>query len=87
MAYEVLILFTKKTAEAGLEFPEYAVLHDEKRIGLLDNFKPWLLLMFVVIALTYIPALRDVQKYTGDKAPPYDPDNPTPLELYQKGED
>ncbi|HLF65406.1 MAG TPA: cbb3-type cytochrome c oxidase subunit I [Saprospiraceae bacterium] len=82
----IKLLFTKKTEEPGLEFPEYAVLHDEPRIGILDNFRPWLVLMVLVIALAYIPAFRDVLKFTGDKAPPYSPQNPAPLELYQKTE-
>ena len=82
----IKLIFTKKTEESSLEFPECAILHKEPRIMLLDNFRPWLVLMFLVIALAYIPAFRDVLKYTGDKAPPYDPHIPTPLELYQKGE-
>lgn len=76
-------LATPRTEEAALEFPAYEVLHQERRIRLLNNFKPWLIIMVVVIALAYIPALMNVMKYTGSKAPPYDPENPTPLELYQ----
>lgn len=78
------LIVTKRSEEPGVAFPEYAVLHDERRIPLLDNFKPWIVLMLLVIALAYIPAFRDVLKYTGDKAPPFDPNNPAPLELYQK---
>jgi cytochrome c oxidase subunit 1 len=80
------LIFTKRSEDRGLAFPEYAVLHDEPRVRWLDGFRPWLVLMVVIIALAYIPALRDVLKYTGDKAPPYDPNNPVPLELYQKNE-
>ncbi len=76
-------LFAKKTEEPALEFPKYEVLHEEPRIALLNNFRPWLALMGLLIILAYIPALVNVFEYTGSKAPPYDPENPIPLELYE----
>lgn len=76
--------FASRPAEAkGIMFPEYAVLHDEPRIPLLDRFKPWLVVMGVIIALAYTPAILNVIDLTGTKAPPYAPDNPLPLELYE----
>jgi len=82
------LIFTKKSKEeTGLSFPEYAVLHDEPRVGILDNFRPWLVIMGALIVLAYIPALRDIQNYTGPGAKPYDPSNPIPLELTKDQED
>ncbi|MDH3651771.1 MAG: hypothetical protein OEQ53_18955, partial [Saprospiraceae bacterium] len=80
-------LFSKKTEEGALEFPPYEVLHDEPKIALLDNFRPWLALMGVIILLAYLPALSNVFEYTGANSPPYDPENPIPLELYENPND
>lgn len=80
----VSTLLAARTSEPAVEFPTYEVLHEERRIPFLDNFKPWLVIMIVIIALAYVPAILNVMKYTGANAPPYDPDNPTPLELYQE---
>ena len=77
-------VMSRRVATQNVEFPEYAVLHDEKRIPFLDRFKPWLVIMIVVILLAYLPAISNVLNLTGAKAPPYDPQNPTPLELYQE---
>jgi len=77
-------VFSKRVEEPCLEFPAYEVLHDEPRIPLLDKFKPWLLVMIAVIVLAYAPAILNALSLTGAKAPPYAPDNPAPLELYQK---
>ena len=79
-------LLGKKQKEGNVEFPEYAVYHNEPRVNILDDFRPWLVIMFVVIFLAYIPAFTDVFKLTGPEAPPYSPDNPTPLELYEPKE-
>ena len=80
------LLFTKKTKESVLSFPAYEVLHDEKRIPLLDSFKPWVVIMIFVILVAYIPVFRDIANLTGPGAKPFSPDNPTPLELYQNKE-
>jgi cytochrome c oxidase subunit I len=77
-------IFSKSTEEPGLEFPAYEVLHDEPRIALLDKFKPWIIVMIAVIVLAYTPAILNSLNLTGAKAPPYDADNPVPLELFQK---
>ncbi|NNE29445.1 MAG: cytochrome C oxidase subunit I, partial [Saprospiraceae bacterium] len=79
----IKMVFTKKTKESVMEFPEYEVLHDEPRVGILDSFRPWLVIMGLLIILAYVPALRDVLNFTGPGAEPYAPDNPAPLELYE----
>jgi len=75
------LLLCKKTKEAGLSFPAYAVLHDEPRAALLDNFRPWLAVMFFTLIIAYVPVFRDIQNYTGPGAKPYAPESNQPLEL------
>src|SRR5699024_8361810 len=75
------LLFTKSSRESYISFPTYRVIHQEKVIPFLNSFKPWLVIMFVLILLAYIPALMNVFKFTGREAPPYSPNNPTPLEI------
>ena len=67
-----------------LSFPPYEVLHKEKRVALLERFTPWLAIMIFIILVAYIPVFRDVANYTGKGAQPFDPQNPIPLELYEK---
>ena len=76
-------IFSKKEEDAHLSFPPLETVHEEKTIPLLNNFRPWLVIMIVVILLAYIPALRDVFKYSGPGAPPYSPENPVP-ELFEE---
>ncbi len=78
------LLLVKKTETSHLEFPAYEVLHDEPRVGILDNFRPWLVIMGMVIALAYIPVFRDIANLTGPGAKPYHPENPVPLELFEQ---
>jgi len=77
-------VFSKKTEESHLHFPVVETVHEEKYIPLFNNFKPWIIIMFVVIFLAYLPALRDVFKYTGPGAPPYLPESPTPELIDEK---
>ncbi len=71
-------IFTASTKEKGIQLPAYEVLHEEKPIPLLNNFRPWLAIMLVLILLAYWPALRDVKTFTGADAPPFGPENPVP---------
>ncbi len=80
------LFLAPKHNQSVLEFPANEVLHDEKRIPLLDSFKPWVALMIVVILIAYIPAFKNVSDLTGPGAKPYDPNNPEPLELFEKKE-
>ncbi|MBV7530453.1 cbb3-type cytochrome c oxidase subunit I [Chitinophaga sp. sic0106] len=72
-------LFSKRSTEPLLDLPESEPLHEEKRIPVLDTFKPWLAIMALIIFLTYLPAISDALNNTGKKAPPYLPTDPTPV--------
>ena len=71
-------VFSKKSNTPVLEFPESESYHEEKRIKFFDSFKPWLVMMLVIILIAYIPALIDVMKNAGPSAPTFLPGNPTP---------
>jgi cytochrome c oxidase subunit 1 len=71
-------LFSKQTEEDVLEFPQTEAYHDEKRIAFFDNFRPWLIIMAIIIVIAYTPALMNVDKNTGPKAPTFLPANPSP---------
>ncbi|MFB6456867.1 cbb3-type cytochrome c oxidase subunit I [Chitinophaga sp. Hz27] len=71
--------FSKRSMEPVIAFPDSESLHEEKRIPVLDTFRPWLLLMGLIIFLAYLPAISDALNNTGKKAPPYLPTNPTPV--------
>ena len=71
-------MLRKRTEEALLELPVSEAYHDEKRIPLFDKFKPWLVTMAIIILIAYVPAIMNVLKNTGAKAPPFTPNNPTP---------
>lgn len=72
-------LFGKKTNEETLDFPVAEPLHKEPRVQILQSFTPWLVIMGLVILLAYVPALMDAFKYTGEGAPAYEPESPTPI--------
>lgn len=72
-------LFSKKTNEEILDFPVAEPLHKEPRVQILQSFTPWLVIMGLVILLAYVPALMDAFKYTGEGAPAYEPESPTPI--------
>ena len=67
-----------KQDQCALVFPISEAYHDEKRLALFDSFKPWIIIMIVIIIIAYVPAILDVLDYTGDGAPPFSPDNPLP---------
>jgi cytochrome c oxidase subunit 1 len=71
----------KKSTEGELNLPVSEALHDENRIPLFDQFKPWLVMMAVILVLAYTPALLNVMKNTGPGAPAFTPDNPVPAQL------
>ena len=73
--------FGKKSFEPHLDFPTAEVLHEERELSILNNFKPWLVVMIIAILIAYVPALMDTFKYSGPGAPPYDTNNPMPLNL------
>ncbi len=73
-------MFRKPRAKGYLELPVTEILHDEKRIPLFDTFKPWLVMMAIIILLAYIPAFMNAKNNPGPGAPPFNPDNPAPIE-------
>ncbi len=73
-------MFRKKSEEAVLDLPVSEAYHDEKRIPLFDRFKPWLVIMAIILVIAYVPAFLNVNKNTGPKAPAFSPDSPVPIE-------
>ena len=71
-------VFSKKKYPETLEFPVSDSYHEERRVGLFDSFRPWVVIMVVVLLIAYIPAIRDVMKNAGPQAPTFLPANPTP---------
>ena len=72
-------LIRKRTEDVKLELPESETYHIEKRIPLFDKFKPWLVIMAVVLLLAYVPALWEIYKNNAPKAPPFEINNPVPV--------
>ncbi len=72
-------LLSKKKTEGILSLPVTGILHDEKRIPLFDTFKPWLVMMAIIILLAYLPAFMNASNNPGPGAPPFTPDNPVPV--------
>lgn len=69
-------LVRKGTEEANLVFPEGEVYLIEKRIPFLDKFKPWLVIMGVVLFLAYAPPLWRIYNTKAPQAPPYQVTSP-----------
>jgi cytochrome c oxidase subunit 1 len=72
-------LFRKAVTPAGLEFPITEAYHNEKRLAFFDSFKPWLIMMIVIILIAYVPAFFEAVKNAGPGAPPFTPNNPVPI--------
>lgn len=71
-------LFSKSIVSAELKLPVSEAYHDEKRIAFFDAFKPWLVMMIVIILIAYVPAFLDAIKSKAAGAPTFSPNNPTP---------
>ena len=71
-------LIRKKTEVSLLDLPESETYHIEKRVPIFDKFKPWLIIMVVVLLLAYVPALWGISNNNAPKALPYKVDNPMP---------
>ena len=72
-------ILKKRSTEGTLDIPVSEAYHDERRVPLFDRFKPWIVTMIIVLLIAYVPALLNVNKNSGPKAPPYDIDNPVPV--------
>lgn len=77
-------MLRKKNRVAELNLPVSEAYHDEKRIPLFDQFKPWLVTMVLVLLIAYVPALLNVNRNTGPNAPAFTPDNPVPVQIINK---
>jgi cytochrome c oxidase subunit 1 len=77
-------VISKKKEEGVLELPVSEAYHDEKRIPLFDKFKPWLVAMVIILLVAYIPALMNVMKNSGPKAPPFNDNSPVPVVIIKK---
>lgn len=74
-------VFSKSTVEepeAKVEFPISEPLHDEPALWL-RNFKPYIIIALILIALSYTPVIYDVLQSTYGGSLPYSPDSPVPL--------
>ncbi len=72
-------ILRKRKVAGSLEIPVSEAYHDEKRVPLFDQFKPWIIAMIIILVLAYTPALINVNKNSGPGAPRFNIDNPTPL--------
>jgi cytochrome c oxidase subunit I len=77
-------ILRKKSTEGVLDIPVSEAYHDEKRVPLFDKFKPWIVTMVIILLLAYVPALLNVNKNSGPKAPRFNIDNPMPQAATQK---
>jgi cytochrome c oxidase subunit 1 len=77
-------ILRRKTTEGVLDIPVSEAYHDEKRVPLFDRFKPWIVTMVIILLLAYVPALLNVNKNSGPKAPPFQIDNPMPVQAVGK---
>jgi cytochrome c oxidase subunit 1 len=69
-------VFGKRVHTPALDIPVYEDLHEEKKIPLLLNMKPWIVIMVVLIAISYIPAITQVVKNSNKATGKYSVDNP-----------
>jgi len=74
-------VFSKSTVEepeAEISFPISEPLHNEPALWL-RNFKPYIIIALILIALSYTPVIYDVLQSTYGGSLPYSPDSPVPL--------
>lgn len=70
--------FQPQTEAPRLEFDASEAYLQERYIPLLNSFKPWVIVMVVVILFAYIPAITNVLQLSGPGAPPHLPSSPLP---------
>lgn len=73
-------LFAAKAQESTLDFPTAEAYHDEPRIGFVRNFTPWVIAATILIVLAYVPPIKEAVEFNREKAKPYHPGNPVPIE-------
>ena len=77
-------ILRKKAEEGRLDIPVSEAYHDERRVPIFDRFKPWIVTMIIILLLAYVPALLNVNKNSGPKAPRFSIDNPVPMGTSKK---
>lgn len=70
---------SKRLREPHISFPVSETYHIEKRIPIFDTFRPWLVIMAIIIFMAYLPAIMDALNNNGKKSPPYLPGIPAPV--------
>ena len=73
-------LFAAKAQESTLDFPTAEAYHDEPQIGFVRNFTPWVIAATILIVLAYVPPIKEAVEFNREKAKPYHPGNPVPIE-------
>lgn len=73
--------FSKKVKESVLHFPVSDTVHKEAYIPIFNRLTPWIILMIIIILISYVPAIMNVFEFSGPGAPPFEPGNPSPLEI------
>ena len=76
-------VFSRRVNNPEVHLPVAESYHKEKYNPYLENIRPWFIGMVVLILIAYIPAIMDTLKYSGADAPPFEPNNPIPMELYK----
>ena len=70
---------TECTKTDTFELPTSEVYLKEKRVPLIDSFKPWVIIAIILIIFSYTPVLYNLMKnYSQKGAPAYQIDNPVP---------
>ncbi len=73
-------LFATKTQESTLDFPTAEAYHDEPSIKFVKNLTPWIVAAVILILVAYIPPIKEAVEFNREKAKPYNPSNPVPIE-------
>lgn len=74
-------VFSKKVNESVVEFPVSEAFHDEKDIGMLKNFTPWVVIAVIIIGFSYYTPISDALENNTKASPTYDPASPTPTSI------
>lgn len=79
-------LFAAKTEESTLDFPTAEAYHDESSIRFVKNFTPWVVAAIIIILFAYTPPIKEAVEFNREKAKPYHPSNPVPIENTKRDE-
>lgn len=77
--FKALFSAARKDADIQFEFPTVEAYHGFSGLRWLDRFTPWIIILLILIAIAYIPALIDVMQATYSGAYPYPPAMPVPI--------